>query len=47
MVLMSREWELLFPTIVSWLNPRDMPDHNPIIISTSGSLHVGNRDFKF
>jgi hypothetical protein len=46
-VLLSRDWELLFSTIVGWLNPRVMSDHSPIIISTSGSPQVGNRYFKF
>jgi hypothetical protein len=46
-VLMSRDLELLFPTIVSWLNPREISGHSPIIISTSSSTQVGNRDFKF
>jgi hypothetical protein len=46
-VLMSREWELLFPTVVGWLLPRELSDHNPIVVSTQTCNQSNKRDFRF
>jgi hypothetical protein len=46
-ILMSKEWELLFPTVHGHKEPRNMSDHNPLLISTQ-LINVGNRrDFRF
>jgi exonuclease III len=34
MILMSREWEIMFPTVMVYKKPREMSDHNILIIST-------------
>jgi hypothetical protein len=46
-VLMTREWELLFPTVTGWLLPRELSDHNPIAISTQKCAQVNRREFRF
>jgi hypothetical protein len=46
-VLMSREWELLFPTVVGWLLPRELSNHNPIVVSTQTCNQSNKRDFRF
>jgi hypothetical protein len=44
---MSKEWEILFPTIHGHQKPRSLSDHNPLVISTQ-VVNIGNRrDFKF
>jgi hypothetical protein len=46
-ILMSKEWELIFPTVHGHKEPRNMSDHNPLLISTQ-LINVGNRrDFRF
>jgi hypothetical protein len=47
MVLMSREWELLFPTVVGWLLPRELSNHNPIVTSTQNCAQSNKREFRF
>jgi hypothetical protein len=46
-ILMSREWELLFPTIKGHKEPRGMSDHNLLIIYTQQISSGGKREFKF
>jgi hypothetical protein len=41
-ILMSKEWELLLPTIHEHKEPRNMSDHNPLVISTQ-MINLGNR----
>jgi exonuclease III len=33
-IIMSREWEILFPTVHGHKEPRSMSDHSPLIMST-------------
>jgi hypothetical protein len=46
-ILMSREWELLFPTICGHKEPRGLSDHNHLIISTPHVYGGNRRDFRF
>jgi hypothetical protein len=46
-VLMNRDWELLFPTMIGYLLPRELFDHNPIVISTQNCIQVNRREFRF
>lgn len=46
-ILMSKEWESLFPTVTSYKNPRDISDHNPLILTTCANPPMRNIDFKF
>jgi hypothetical protein len=47
MILMSKKWEILFPTVHGHKEPRSMSDHNPLVISTQ-MFNLGNRrDFGF
>jgi hypothetical protein len=46
-ILMSKEWETLFPTVHGHKKPRVLSDHNPLVISIQ-SVNLGNkRDFRF
>jgi hypothetical protein len=36
-ILMSKDWEKLFPAILAYKKPRDFSDHNPLIIDTQYS----------
>jgi hypothetical protein len=45
--LMSREWEILFPTVHGHKELRNMYDHNPLILSTQLINSCKKRDFKF
>jgi DNA-binding transcriptional MerR regulator len=44
---MSREWENLFPAVHIYNIPREMSDHNPLIISTMQTIPSKSRDFRF
>lgn len=46
-ILMSREWENLFPTMTSYKNPREVSDHNPIILTTCGNRPKKKLEFRF
>jgi hypothetical protein len=46
-VLMSREWELLFPIVTGCLLPRELFVHNPIVISTQNCTLPSKREFRF
>jgi hypothetical protein len=44
---MSKDWELLFPIVHGHKEPRNMSDHNPLVISTQ-MINLGDRrDFRF
>jgi hypothetical protein len=45
---MSREWELLFPTVHIQKRPREFFDHNLLFVFTQQSQQYKfNRDFRF
>jgi hypothetical protein len=46
-VLMSKDWEILFPTAHILKKPRDMSDHNPLILNTMQSFRPHSRAFRF
>jgi hypothetical protein len=46
-ILLSREWELLFPTVHGHKEPRNISDHNPLILSTKFNQSRKRRDFRF
>jgi hypothetical protein len=46
-ILISREWEILFPTIHGHKEPRNMSDHNPLIISTQSDDPRCRREFRY
>jgi hypothetical protein len=46
-IMMTKEWELLFPTAQVYKIPRAMSDHNPLVWSSQCSPIVHNREFRF
>jgi hypothetical protein len=46
-ILMSREWEIMFPTVHGHKEPRNMSDHNPLIIYTQSVDPRCRREFRF
>jgi hypothetical protein len=44
---MRRGWEILFPTVHGHKEPRNMSDHNPLIISTQSADPRCRREFRF
>lgn len=46
-VLMSREWELLFPTVTLQKKPREISDHNPLIMNTDSQAPKKFLSFHF
>jgi hypothetical protein len=45
--LMSREWEDIFPRAVVRKMPREISDHNPLILSTDVNAKLNHLEFKF
>jgi hypothetical protein len=45
-VLMTREWESMFPMVHIHKNPRIMSDHNPLIMFTQYNQHNKMREFR-
>jgi hypothetical protein len=45
--LMSREWEDIFPRAVVRKMPREISDHNPLILSTEANAKLNHLEFKF
>lgn len=47
-ILMTREWEIIFPAVNVHKIPREISDHNPLILSTSNfTPPVKQREFRF
>jgi hypothetical protein len=46
-ILLSRDWEIMFPTVHGFKEPRSMSDHNPLILSTQFNQSGKNREFIF
>jgi exonuclease III len=46
-VLMTKEWESLFPTMHIYKKPRDMSDHNPLVLITQQPYKTKSRIFRF
>jgi hypothetical protein len=47
-VLVTREWESLFPSVWVYKLPRDMSDHNPLVVDIMNHQRVGRNDeFRF
>jgi hypothetical protein len=46
-VLMSKDWENLFPIVHILKKPRDMSDHNPLILNTLQPSRSHSRAFRF
>jgi exonuclease III len=46
-ILMSREWEMLFPSVHGHKEPRNLSNHNPLIISIQLINSGKRRDFRF
>lgn len=46
-ILMSRDWEDLFPTVIVNKLPREVSDHNPLILHTDLSQPLNHLSFKF
>lgn len=46
-VLVSKEWEDLFPRILMYKLPRDVSDHNPLILTTRTKQHMEKLSFRF
>jgi hypothetical protein len=44
---MTKEWESLFPTAHVYKKPRDMSDHNPLIMITQQPYKPKSRVFRF
>jgi hypothetical protein len=44
---MTREWELMFPIVLVHKKPREMSNHNPLIVSTRHSQVSHTREFRF
>jgi hypothetical protein len=42
-VLINRNWELLFPTVIGCLLPRELSDHNPIVTTTHNCTQLNIR----
>jgi hypothetical protein len=45
--LMSGDWENRFPTVQVHKHPRELSDHNPLVLSTRQRDRNRKRDFKF
>ena len=45
--LVSKEWESLFPTAFLQKLPRELSDHNPLIMSSAVNLPLRNLTFRF
>jgi len=45
--LMSKDWEDLFPNVMVYKLPRDISDHNPLILSSSSNQPIKNLSFQF
>jgi hypothetical protein len=45
--MMTNEWEKMFPTIQAYKSPREISDHNPLILATIQSPKNRRRDFRF
>jgi hypothetical protein len=46
-ILMSKEWEHLFPCVCVFKHPREVSDHNPLILTSAGNQCKQNREFQF
>ena len=46
-ILVSKSWEDLFPRAMVYKLPREMSDHNPLILSTSHHQPLRKLDFRF
>jgi hypothetical protein len=46
-VLMSREWEIMFLGIYIFKKPRELSDHNPLIMSIVVNTLNQSREFRF
>jgi endonuclease/exonuclease/phosphatase family metal-dependent hydrolase len=45
-ILMSKDWEVLFPSVCVYKHPREMSDHNPLILTSGGNYSQHNRAFR-
>lgn len=46
-ILMSKEWEDIFPCVVVNKLPREISDHNPLILYTETNQPLRHLDFRF
>jgi hypothetical protein len=46
-ILVTKKWEILFPTAHVYKMPRIMSDHNPLILSTQNAQRGKMREFRF
>jgi hypothetical protein len=46
-ILVSKEWERLYPTILVYKKPRDFFDHNPLILDSGSQQTSKGGEFRF
>jgi hypothetical protein len=46
-ILVTKDWEGLFPTALVQKKLRELSDHNPLILSSDSVSSWGNREFRF
>lgn len=46
-ILVNREWEDIFPNVLVKKLPRDVSDHNPLILSCEPGKNIRHLQFKF
>jgi exonuclease III len=46
-ILMNRDWELLFLNVCGYKEPRELSDHNPLIVSSCLRVVGNKREFRF
>ena len=46
-VIVSKSWEDIFPSVMVYKLPREVPDHNPLIFSTSQQQTLKGISFRF
>jgi hypothetical protein len=44
---MSKEWEDLLHFVYAFKHPREVSDHNPLILTTVGNQCKQNKEFRF
>jgi hypothetical protein len=46
-ILMNKDWELLFTNVCGYKEPRELSDHNPLIVSSCLKVGGNKREFRF
>jgi hypothetical protein len=46
-ILVTREWERMFPSVQVYKLPREISDHNPLLMVTRQNSSSRRRDFRF